>query len=91
MPRSNSPALAPVIRKLTQRSQLGSAESEALLGLPCRLASIDPGSYLVREGDRSDSCAALLSGFAYRNKICGSGGRQILAVHLFRLRVAGRG
>lgn len=82
MPNSNSPVLAPMVRKLTQRSQLGSAEIDALLGLPCRVATIDPGSYLVREGDRTDSCAALLSGFVYRSKIAGSGARQILAIHL---------
>lgn len=82
MLNSNSTVLAPVVRKLAQRSQLALAEIDALLGLPFRIATFDPGSYLVREGDRTDSCAALLSGFVYRSKISGSGARQILAVHL---------
>lgn len=75
-------ALAPMIRKLKKRSPLVSADIQALLGLPFRIAVSDPGDYLVREGDRSDSCIALLSGFVYRSKIAGNGARQILSVHL---------
>jgi CRP-like cAMP-binding protein len=41
---------------------------------------IDAGSYLVRESDRSAHCAVLVSGYAYRQKLTGSGARQILAV-----------
>lgn len=82
MPTPNPQVLAPMVGKLTMRSQLGSAETEALLGLPYRLAIGDPGSYLVREGDKSDSCVLLLSGFVYRSKIAGSGSRQILSIHL---------
>lgn len=82
MANSNALVLAPMVRKLTQHSQLRSAEIGALLCLPFRIATFDPGSYLVREGDRTDSSAALLSGFVYRSKIAGNGARQILAIHL---------
>lgn len=82
MPDSNLPVLGSMVAKLTQRSQLGSAEIDALLNLPHRVARIDPGAYLVREGDKADSCIALLSGFVYRSKIAGSGARQILSIHL---------
>lgn len=82
MPTPQPNALAPMIRKLSTRSQLGSAETQALLGMPQRLAAADSGSYLVREGDISDDCALLLSGFVYRSKIAGSGARQILSIHV---------
>lgn len=80
MPNSNSTVLAPVVGKLTQHSQLALAEIDALLDLPFRIATFDPGSYLVREGDRTDSSAALLSGFVYRSKIAGSGARCCAAM-----------
>lgn len=82
MPIPNTPLLAPMVDKLARRSQLGLNETEALLGLPYRLAKIDPGTYLVREGDKVDNCIVLLSGFVYRSKLAGNGARQILSVHL---------
>ena len=74
--------LAPLIRKLSQRSPLGAPETEALLGLPFRVRMVERGTYLVRDGDKADHCTLLLSGFAYRSKIAGNGARQILSVHL---------
>jgi len=83
MPTLNSHVLMPMVQKLTQRSSLSSTETDALLALPYRRASINPGTYLVREGDKApEHCILLLSGFAYRSKISGSGARQILSVHL---------
>lgn len=82
MHTANPDVLEPMVRKLARRSQLGSVETEALLDLPHRSATSDAGRYLVREGDKSDSCVLLLSGFACRSKITGSGARQILSIHL---------
>jgi CRP-like cAMP-binding protein len=78
----NLSALAPMVDKLARRSPLGPAETDALLNLPYRIARLDARAYLVREGDRVDSCVALLSGFACRSKIAGGGARQILSVHM---------
>jgi CRP-like cAMP-binding protein len=82
MPTPDISLLAPMVEKLARRSQLGLDETQALLGMPHRVAKIDPGAYLVREGDKADNCIVLLSGFAYRSKIAGSGARQILSIHL---------
>ena len=82
MSGSGTHALAPMISKLTRRSQLGPLEIEALLALPHRLATIDPGRYVIREGDRAETCVLLCSGFVYRNKMSGFGARQILSIHL---------
>jgi CRP-like cAMP-binding protein len=43
---------------------------------------IDAGSYLVREGDLPKQCAILVEGFAYRQKLTGTGSRQIMAVSI---------
>lgn len=79
---TNSFVLAPMIRKLVSRSDLSTAETDALQTLPYRWATSDPGTFLVREGDKPSGCILLLSGFAYRSKITGNGARQILSVHL---------
>lgn len=82
MPVSQSVALAPMVRKLALHSPLSDTERSVLLSLPHKLGRHDRGYYLVRDGDRSKSCAVVLSGFAYRSKVAGDGARQILSVHL---------
>lgn len=82
MPAFNSDKLMPLVRKLAIRSSLEPADAEALFGLPHRLALLDPGVYIVREGDIVDSCALLLSGYAHRSKMGLGGSRQILAFHM---------
>jgi CRP-like cAMP-binding protein len=79
---SGVPVLTPIVNKLMQHSKLNPAEVQAVLTLPCHLANMSAGAYLMREGDRVESCIALLSGFIYRNKIAGNGARQILSIHL---------
>jgi CRP-like cAMP-binding protein len=37
---------------------------------------------VVREGDEAKNSCLLLSGFAFRHKIVGDGGRQIVAIHI---------
>lgn len=78
----NAHPLAVIVRKLGQRTQLDQAETDVLIALPYRAASINTGDHLIREGDRADGCIALLSGFAYLSKIAGDGSRQILGIHL---------
>ncbi len=50
--------------------------------LPHTVERVAPGKYIVREGDRPKHCCALLSGFAFRQKITGDGSRSINAVHM---------
>lgn len=40
------------------------------------------GSYIVRDGDASDHCAVLLSGFAFSHKTTGGGLRQVVSVQI---------
>jgi CRP-like cAMP-binding protein len=41
-----------------------------------------PQEYMVREGDKPQHCCVMLSGFAFRHKVAGNGGRQILSIHM---------
>lgn len=82
MPFSNHHPLGPLVRKLSQWSQLDAADKQALLDLPYSTRSLSAGSYIVREGDRPSHSCLLVSGFAYRHKVVGDGGRQIVAIHM---------
>ncbi|RST31422.1 Crp/Fnr family transcriptional regulator [Sphingomonas ginkgonis] len=76
------PDLTLFVRKLERKGQLAAADVEAILALPFSHKSVPPATYLVREGEPPRNCAILLSGFAYRHKIVGDGGRQIVSLHL---------
>ena len=70
------------MRKLERRARLSEEDREALLALPHQLRRLASGAHIVRDGDRPDFCCALLSGFAFRHKITGEGGRQVIALHI---------
>jgi CRP-like cAMP-binding protein len=75
-------SLTPMLRKLMKWSALDEEDQQAILDLPHEIRRVDRGDYIVREQDKPSHAALLLSGFAYRHKIVGSGGRQILSVHM---------
>ncbi|WP_010185155.1 Crp/Fnr family transcriptional regulator [Sphingomonas sp. PAMC 26605] len=68
--------------KLKRRSRFAPADEAALLGLPFTVKTLEPSHYLVRQGERADFTCVLLDGFAYRQKIVGDGGRQIIALQV---------
>jgi CRP-like cAMP-binding protein len=71
-----------MIRRLERRSPLGPADREALLSLPHNVRRLGQNGHVIRDGDSADNCALLLSGFAFRYKITGHGGRQIISLHI---------
>ncbi|MEO6256177.1 MAG: Crp/Fnr family transcriptional regulator [Sphingomicrobium sp.] len=77
-----SSPLALLVEVLELRSPLPEADRRAILALPYTLKSLSPGSYAVREGEPPTGCGVLVSGFAYRQKLTGDGGRQILSIHI---------
>lgn len=77
----NNP-LAQLVLLLESRTPLPEKDRQAILALPYTLKSLAPGSYAVREGETPTSCGVLVSGFAYRQKLTGDGGRQILSIHI---------
>jgi CRP-like cAMP-binding protein len=76
------PTFARLIARLERRSPLGEAGRNALLGLPYNFRKLAAGSHIIRDGDKTEHCALLLTGFAYRYKITGEGGRQIISIHM---------
>lgn len=71
-----------LVANLELRCPLSPSDREAVLALPYTLKSLAPGSYAVREGEPPTGCGVLVSGFAYRQKLTGDGGRQILSIHI---------
>lgn len=66
--------------ELAQHRPLSAADREAILGLPIRLRKLDAATYLVREGSLPLQCSVLLEGYAFRQKVTGTGSRQIMAI-----------
>ena len=75
------PTFQKMIRRLERRSPLSLADREALLALPHNVKKLSASAHIVRDGDRPDFCSLLLTGFAYRYKLTGEGGRQIISIH----------
>ena len=71
-----------MISKLELRAPLVDGDREALLALPYRLQTIEPGKYIVREGSSATHSALIVSGFACRHKVTIDGARQIISVHI---------
>ena len=70
------------IRKFERRAKLSDSDREALLGLPYRMSTAEPGRYIVREGAATDHSVLVVSGMAFRHKISLAGARQILSFHI---------
>lgn len=82
MPDNSDHALAPMVRKLSLWGPLSDDDRARILALPFQRRRLDAGQYLVWDGDRPQNTCLLMSGFAYRHKSAGNGGRQILSIHM---------
>ena len=82
MSGSNGSILAPMVAKLQQWRPLDGPDQEALLALPYRVIKLRPQEYIVREGDRPQNACLMMSGFSFRHKVAGNGGRQIFSIHM---------
>lgn len=71
-----------LVAQLASHRPLDDGDREAILALPYRLRSLEAQSYIVREGDRAETCAVLVTGFAFRHKVTGEGTRQIMSVNI---------
>ena len=57
-------------------------DRQALLDLPYVHRPFGKDAYLVREGQKTNDCSLLISGFAMRHKLLRNGGRQIISIHI---------
>jgi len=82
MSRDADPILQPMVNKLRLWQDLDGDDASALLALPHVVRTLKAGQLVAWDGDKPQHCCLLLSGFAFRHKIAGSGARQILSLHL---------
>lgn len=75
-------ALAPMVRKLQHWRPLDESDREAILALPFTRRDLNAGQHIVWDGDKPQYSTLLISGFAYRHKVAGDGGRQIMSIHM---------
>jgi CRP-like cAMP-binding protein len=82
MTENSDHVLALMVRRLSLREDLSQADREAILTLPFSRRRLTAGQYLVWDGDRPQNSCLLISGYAYRQKEAGNGGRQIISIHM---------
>jgi CRP-like cAMP-binding protein len=80
----DSSPLELLYRQLSLHQQLDSDDRKLILDLPYKLRTLEAQSYMVREGDRPERCAVLISGYAFRHKLTGEGARQIMSINIPR-------
>jgi CRP-like cAMP-binding protein len=71
-----------MVRKLERWHALEENDRKAVLALPFTKRALAAGQHIVWDGDKPQYTCLLLSGFAYRHKHAGNGGRQILSIHM---------
>ena len=71
-----------LIRRLRTHHPLTAEDESAIKQLPYKPRKLEAQSYTMREGDRPDKCAVLVTGYAFRHKLTGDGERQILSIHI---------
>lgn len=76
------PTFEMMVRRLDGRVPLDEADRTALLSLPHTVRRLGAAGHVVRDRDTVEQCTLLLSGFAYRYKLTGEGGRQIISFHI---------
>jgi CRP-like cAMP-binding protein len=74
--------LTPMVDKLQRWRPLSPEDQAALLALPFRVIKFRAHEYFVREGDKPQNSCLILSGYAFRHKVAGNGGRQIFSIHM---------
>jgi CRP-like cAMP-binding protein len=74
--------LEPMVGRLSYHVALDAEDRDAIRALPHTVKTIQRQHYVIRERELATHSCVLLSGYSIRNKIVGSGARQILAIHM---------
>jgi len=80
--QNSTNTLQRAISKLALRSPISPQDCAAFLELPHVVRTLEPASYIIREGDPPRMCAVLLSGFAYRQKVTIDVARKIIGLNI---------
>lgn len=79
---SNDSSFDPFLKWLTKHTFLSQEAESVVRALPHRLAEVEGGKHIVRDGDRTEHCCLLINGYVYRSRDTRDGRRQILSVHM---------
>jgi CRP-like cAMP-binding protein len=79
---STSSPLNSLLQKLLLWIPLDPRDQAAVLALPHSITSFRAHHFIVREDESPTYCCLLLSGYAFRHKVAGNGGRQIFSIHM---------
>lgn len=79
---SQSFVLDPLLKRWSRRVTISREDKEALIGLPWTQRVFGRDAYVVREGEPTTTCALLVRGYAFRQKLVSDGSRQIISIHI---------
>jgi CRP-like cAMP-binding protein len=82
VPDPSDHPLTRMITKLQLWVTLSDQDRAAVLALPYIVRTLKAHQHIVWDGDRPQNTCVLLSGFAFRHKVVGNGGRQIFSIHM---------
>ena len=69
-----------LIRKFASRVAMSAEDRACVAALPVKVRTIDPSTYMLREGQHPTRCAFILEGLAYRQKLTPNGEREIVSI-----------
>ena len=69
-----------IVRRIGSRVQLTDGDRARIESLPIKIRTLEPSTYLLREGQRPQRCAFIVDGFAYRQKLTPNGEREIVSI-----------
>jgi CRP-like cAMP-binding protein len=81
-PSEQRPAGALLLKRLRSHVEIGEDDAVAVLDLPYTIRTLEPSTYLLREGEPPQSCPVLIDGFVFRQKVTRDGERAIVALHI---------
>ncbi len=69
-----------IVRRIGSRVHLNNGDRAMIESLPIKIRTLEPSTYLLREGQRPQRCAFIVEGFAYRQKLTTNGEREIVSI-----------
>ena len=75
-----SAVIEQIIRRFSSRVELSGDVVAKIAMLPIKIRTLEPSTYLLREGQRPQRCAFIIDGFAYRQKLTPNGEREIVSI-----------
>ena len=69
-----------LVRKFASRVTMSADDRAQIAALPLKVRTIEPSTYMLREGQRPTRCAFIVEGLAYRQKLTPNGEREIVSI-----------